>query len=92
MINTWVRPKEWPSSTAPAHARSQPTPPPVQKDNITTSQHASLSQSLTSSIEQPCKNGTNKTEVGTKRFHMKISGSSSMSKTTGMHGLPGNLF
>ena len=86
MINTWIRPKEWPTSPAPTHASCQGPAPPVQKSNVSTT---ALAHPPEPPSPQACKNGTNESEAGTKKFQMKISGSSSISKSSGMPGLPG---
>ena len=90
MINTWVKPKEWPTSPAPPHTSCQHPVPPVQKANVSTTAPAQPSQSFPPQPPPPCKNGANESESGTKKFQMKISGSSSISKPSGMTGLPGN--
>ena len=92
MTNTWVRPKEWPTSPAPPHTTCQPSAPPVQKANVSTTAPIQPSQSFPPQPPQPSKNGANESEAGTKKFQMKISGSSSISKPSGLLGLPGNNF
>ena len=91
MINTWIRPKEWPvavessvpcqAPTTVAHNERAPTNdipalPPLPHPSVPFA-------------EEGGKNGKGETSVGGKRFQMKISATSAMTKTTGLSALPG---
>ena len=89
MINTWVRPKDWPTSVAQTQYQphSSNPPLPVQKPNVSTTDSMS---SLPKPPQPPptSSNGSNnESESGARKFQMKISGASTISKS----GLPGTL-
>ena len=84
MVNTWVRPKEWPIPSGQPPNPSVSTQLPSQRGGVSTSSNTHTSQP---SYAQPpnARNGANDPDVGNRKFQMKISGSSAMTKT----GLPG---
>ena len=90
MINTWVRPKEWPTSSISPQSSCQPSAPGIQKGQVSTTAHTKPSQShLPHPPQPPCKNGATESEAGIKKFQMNVK---SMSKTSGVTVLPGNHF
>ena len=89
MVNTWVRPKEWPISSGQPPNPSVSTQLPAQRGGVSTSSI----QSQPSYPQPPnARNGANESDVGNRKFQMKISGSSTMTKTSGMSGLPGKYY
>ena len=93
MVNTWVRPKEWPISSGQPPNPSVSTQLPVQRGGGSTSSNIHTSQSQPSYPQPPnARNGANEPDVGNRKFQMKISGSSTMTKTSGMSGLPGKYY
>ena len=84
MVNTWVRPKEWPIPSGQPPNPSVSTQLPSQRGGVSTSSNTHTSKP---SYPQPpnARNGANDPDVGNRKFQMKISGSSAMTKT----GLPG---
>ena len=89
MVNTWVRPKEWPISSVQPPNPSVSTQLPAQRGGVSTSSN----QSQPSYPQPPnARNGANDPDVGNRKFQMKISGSSTMTKTSGMSGLPGKYY
>ena len=89
MVNTWVRPKEWPISSGQPSNPSISTQLPAQRGGVSTSSN----QSQPSYPQPPnARNGANDPDVGNRKFQMKISGSSTMTKTSGMSGLPGKYY
>ena len=89
MVNTWVRPKEWPISSGQPPNPSGSTQLPAQRGGVSTSSN----QSQPSYPQPPnARNGANDPDVGNRKFQMKISGSSTITKTSGMSGLPGKYY
>ena len=89
MVNTWVRPKEWPISSGQPPNPSISTQLPTQRGGVSTSSN----QSQPSYPQPPnARNGANDPDVGNRKFQMKISGSSTITKTSGMSGLPGKYY
>ena len=85
MINTWVRPKEWPAQTP---ILPQNPPLPVQKPSVSTTDLFSSSSHPPQPPHPPPSNSNgsnNESESGGRKFQMKISGSSTITKS----GLPG---
>ena len=89
MVNTWVRPKEWPISSGQPPNPSVTTQLPAQRGGVSTSSN----QSQPSYPQPPnARNGANEPDVGNRKFQMKISGGSTMTKTSGISGLPGKYY
>ena len=89
MVNTWVRPKEWPISSGQPPNPSISTQLPAQRGGVSTSSN----QSQPSYVQPPnTRNGANEPDVGNRKFQMKISGGSTMTKTSGISGLPGKYY
>ena len=89
MVNTWVRPKEWPISSGQPPNPSVSTQLPAQRSGVSTSSN----QSQPSYPQPPnARNGANDPDVGNRKFQMKISGGSTMTKTSGISGLPGKYY
>ena len=81
MVNTWVRPKEWPISSGQPPNPSVSTQLPAQRGGVSTSSN----QSQPSYPQPPnARNGANDPDVGNRKFQMKISGGSTMTKTCGI--------
>ena len=89
MVNTWVRPKEWPIPSGQPPNPSVSTQVPALRGGVSTSSNQSQPP-----YPQPpnARNGANDPDVGNRKFQMKISGSSTMTKTSGMSGLPGKYY
>merc|ERR1719400_2912537 len=88
MINTWVKPKEWPTPQTQSLPLTSNPPLPVQKPNVSTTDSISSLHHHPQPPQPPpnSSNGNkNESESGARKFQMKISGSSSISKS----GLPG---
>ena len=91
MINTWIRPKEWPvavESPVPCQTPSEV----AHNERVPTNAFPTLPPLPHPSApfpEESGNNGKGETSVGGKRFQMKISATSAMTKTTGLSALPG---
>lgn len=85
MINTWVRPKEWPASSTPTQSLPTNSPMPVQKPIVSTTDPTRSSSQPPQPPASSSNGSNNESESGAKKFQMKISGSSTISKS----GLPG---
>ena len=91
MINTWVKPKEWPTPQTQFLPHTSNPPLPVQKPNVSTTDSISSLHHPPQPPQPPpnSSNGNkNESESGARKFQMKISGSSSISKS----GLPGTCW
>ena len=91
MINTWIRPKEWPvavESPVPYQAPSTAAHNERVPINATLALPP-LPHPSAPFPDESGKNGKGEISVGGKRFQMKISATSALTKTTGLSALPG---